>query len=331
MDLPTRMTTLSPDQHLASVPALRLVGAPAIGTWVRSESDDAFVDAWLKTHDTSDHTQRSYAKDILDFRVCVGVELRQLAVEDLNAYRDWLAAPKPHLGDKPYKEATRARKIAAVKSMLSFAYDTGYMRFNVGKALPAPTVRNELAARILKKSLIQKIIVLEVDPRNHALIRLFYVSGGRVSEICGLKVKDLQEREDKVKSIGQVTLFGKGGKTRAVKIHRELYEELRALAGDRDAQEALILSRRRSYRNQPTSGHLSPVQAWRIIRIAALRAGISLPVSPHWLRHAHASHSLDRGAPPHLVRDTLGHGSLLTTNRYLHARPDESSSDYLDD
>ncbi|MDQ3605818.1 MAG: site-specific integrase, partial [Gemmatimonadota bacterium] len=52
-------------------------------------------------------------------------------------------------------------------------------------------------------------------------------------------------------------------------------------------------------------------------------------VSPHWFRHAHASHALDRGAPAHLVRDTLGHGSLLTTNAYVHARPDESSAHYL--
>lgn len=59
------------------------------------------------------------------------------------------------------------------------------------------------------------------------------------------------------------------------------------------------------------------------------RAGIDLNVSPPWLRHAHASHALDRGAPAHLVRDTLGHASLNTTNQYVHARPDESSGQYL--
>ena len=47
------------------------------------------------------------------------------------------------------------------------------------------------------------------------------------------------------------------------------------------------------------------------------------------LRHAHASHSLDRGAPIHLVQATLGHASVATTGRYLHARPTDSSARYL--
>ncbi len=57
--------------------------------------------------------------------------------------------------------------------------------------------------------------------------------------------------------------------------------------------------------------------------------GVDKDVSPHWLRHAHASHALDRGAAVHLVQATLGHSSVATTGRYLHARPTESSSRYL--
>jgi integrase/recombinase XerD len=60
----------------------------------------------------------------------------------------------------------------------------------------------------------------------------------------------------------------------------------------------------------------------RIVRQAARRAGIGLAVSPHWLRHAHASHALDRGAPIHLAQATLGHAGVSTTGRYLHARAD---------
>jgi site-specific recombinase XerD len=67
----------------------------------------------------------------------------------------------------------------------------------------------------------------------------------------------------------------------------------------------------------------------QIVREAARRAGIDAPVSPHWLRHAHASHALDHGAPLHLVQATLGHASVATTSRYLHARPDQSSAAYL--
>lgn len=62
---------------------------------------------------------------------------------------------------------------------------------------------------------------------------------------------------------------------------------------------------------------------------AAARAGLPAEVSAHWLRHAHASHALDRGAPIHLVQATLGHASVATTGRYLHARPSASSARFL--
>jgi site-specific recombinase XerD len=58
-------------------------------------------------------------------------------------------------------------------------------------------------------------------------------------------------------------------------------------------------------------------------------AGLAERPSPHWLRHAHATHALERGAPIHLVQATLGHASVATTGRYLHARPTDSSARYL--
>ena len=74
---------------------------------------------------------------------------------------------------------------------------------------------------------------------------------------------------------------------------------------------------------------VSAVQVHRIVRAAATRAGIEANVSAHWLRHAHASHALDRGAPVHLVSATLGHANVATTNAYGDALPDQSSSRYL--
>ncbi len=76
-------------------------------------------------------------------------------------------------------------------------------------------------------------------------------------------------------------------------------------------------------------GALSSSAVYRIVRQAAERTGLPAGVSPHWLRHAHASHALDRGAPIHLVQATLGHASVATTGRYLHARPNDSSARYL--
>lgn len=76
-------------------------------------------------------------------------------------------------------------------------------------------------------------------------------------------------------------------------------------------------------------GDLHPSQVHRIVQAAAVRAGVEVPVLPHWLRHAHASHALDRDAPIHLVQATLGHASVATTGKYLHARPEDSSARYL--
>jgi site-specific recombinase XerD len=66
-----------------------------------------------------------------------------------------------------------------------------------------------------------------------------------------------------------------------------------------------------------------------VIQAAAVRVGVEGPASPSWLRHAHASHALDRGASIHLVQATLGHVSVATTGKYRHARPEDSSARYL--
>jgi len=76
-------------------------------------------------------------------------------------------------------------------------------------------------------------------------------------------------------------------------------------------------------------GHLDSSAVERIVQKAATRAGIVGKVSPHWLRHAHPTHALERQCPMHLVQATLGHASVATTGRYLHARPTDSSARYL--
>ncbi len=73
----------------------------------------------------------------------------------------------------------------------------------------------------------------------------------------------------------------------------------------------------------------------RIVKAAALRVPsleqfVAQAVSSHRLHHAHASHAKDRGTPVHLVKETLGHANIATTRRYLHGRPTDSSSLYLE-
>jgi integrase/recombinase XerD len=67
-----------------------------------------------------------------------------------------------------------------------------------------------------------------------------------------------------------------------------------------------------------------------MVKRAAKAAGINEAVSPHWLRHAHGSHAIERGAGLPEVQATLGRDNIATTNGYLHARPDSSSGLHLD-
>jgi len=119
-----------------------------------------------------------------------------------------------------------------------------------------------------------------------------------------------------------LTIYGKGGKTRIVLLSPKMWKELLTLDEQRDPNTPIFKSRKKK-------GHLIPTQIHRIVRSAAKRAGMTKKVSPHWLRHAHASHALDRGAPIHLVQATLGHSSIATTGKYLHARPSDSSSNFI--
>jgi len=237
----------------------------------------------------------------------VGVPIRQVRLADVQEFADSLhGAP-----------ATQARKLAAARALLPFPSKLGYVPFNVGTAIKLPQIQNVRAERILSESDVHRMIALEPSPRNRAMLRLLYGGGLRVSELCGLRSRNLQARDDS----GQVTVFGKGHKTRAAPLPASLWSDLQSLISD-DAEPGtpVFVSRK--------GGPLSVTQAWRIGRTAAKRIGLATDVSPHWLRHAHASHAPDRGAPIHLVKATLGHGSVTTTGAYLHARPDDSSSRY---
>lgn len=202
---------------------------------------------------------------------------------------------------------------------------------NVGAALKLKKGKDTLAERILSEETVLDLLSVQrratedrYRERNTVLLRLLYKAALRREEVCQLSWRDVQDREN---GQGQLTVYGKGGKTRPILIEDvNLYRALKALRGDAGNDASVFVSRQR---NEQGEKRLSPDQVYRIVRKAAERAGINKPVSPHWMRHAHASHALDNGAPITLVRDTLGHSSLQVTSRYSHARPNASSGQYL--
>jgi site-specific recombinase XerD len=265
--------------------------------------EQQFIALWLK--DKADNTRKAYRKDIDMFLTFVQKPLLAVTLVDLYAYRDSMTG---------VRQATINRRLAAVKALLTFANDTGVMRFNVGKLVKLEKVDNDRATRIISETDVVRMIDREPNQRNHALLHLMYHAGLRLSEVVGLKWTEVGEREQG----GQVSILGKGAKRRHILISKGMYAELMALPRK---GEYVFASRQ--------SDHLTVDAVSKMVHVAATRVGLSTFVSPHWLRHSHASHATDHGAPVSLVKETLGHESLATTSIYIHARPGASSSQFL--
>jgi len=282
-----------------------------------SESDQAKVRQWL--HNRPETTVRAYEREAWQMLTFIGKPLERITLADLQQYQDELASRGLSL-------SSQARAVSAIKSLLTFLHRAGLIPANVGAAVRTRAHPDNLTQRILSETAVQKMLAREDGQRDHALLRLMYAAGLRASELARLCWRDVQERRDK--EAGQVTRFGKGGKTISILVSPETWRVLEALR----ASETLLgygLPDSPVFRSRKHAGHLTTTQVYRIVRAAAKAAGLDAQVSPHWLRHAHASHALDRGAPISLVQATLGHASVQTTGRYLHARPDASSGQYL--
>jgi integrase/recombinase XerD len=264
-------------------------------------TDDQLVDMWV--HGKSPHTKRAYRADAGRFLNFVACPLRAVTLPDLQAFADSLQG------------ASRRRALAAVKSLLSFGHRIGYLPVNVGAVLQVQTPKDTLNERILEEAPVHTMLAKEPNPRNRLLLRLTYRAGLRVSEVAGLTWRDVQAHDEG----GLLTVLGKGSKTRTVRLPADIWRDL-ADARNGAALDAPVFASRKGH------GHLHPTAIERIVSKAAVRAGLAASVSPHWLRHAHATHALERGAPIHLVQQTLGHASVATTGRYLHARPTDSSA-----
>ncbi len=313
---------VQPGTALAIVPPSSVaIRAPAIP--VQAETDEAMIMLWLDG--LSPRTRRAYEADVRAFRHLVDKPLQAVTLRDLQAYKAMLATVDEATGKPVLASATQARRLSSVKSLLTAAHELGYLALNIGSRVKLPPIKQTLAERILSDEDVREMLTLERDPRNKALLRLLYMGGLRIGEACGLRVRDLQPSGDAC----QITVYGKGGKTRVVLLTPSLWKALAVLRGN-DLDAPLFRSRERKSTGPAIDEYvLDPSQVHRIVKAAAKRAGLSDAVSAHWLRHAHVSHALDAGAPAHLVQATVGHASLATTSRYAHARPSDSSARYL--
>ena len=198
----------------------------------RMGSDDHLVGLWL--HERSPHTQRAYRADVERFRSGAGKPLRSVTLADLQEFARSIEQGAP---------ASRYRTLSAIKSLLAFGHRLGYLPFDVGRALRLPPVRNRLNERILTEADLHRIISLETDPRNRAVLTLLYASAIRVSELCALAWRDLQPNGDG----GQITIFGKGSVTRAVQLPASVWQLLLALRPKDSAPDDPVFPSRKQH------------------------------------------------------------------------------------
>jgi len=148
--------------------------------------------------------------------------------------------------------------------------------------------------------------------RDRAILETLYGSGCRVSELCGLDVRDLDGDE------GTLLLRGKGSKHRRVPVggpcleclERWLQKGRPSLVSARRRSEAMFLNRR--------GGRLGRVSVWSLVKNRAQETGLDPAMSPHTLRHSFATHLLAGGADLRVVQELLGHADIATTEIYTH-------------
>jgi integrase/recombinase XerD len=159
------------------------------------------LEMWV--FERSPHTQVSYRRYAREFLSFVNKPLHLVTLADIQGWQITLR----HLAPNSQRTA-----IAAVKSLLTFGHKLGVLPVNVGLPVRSPKAKDTLNERILSEVEVQTMIALETNARNKAILRLLYSAGLRVNELCALSWKDLTARGDS----GQITVFGKGGKTRTV-------------------------------------------------------------------------------------------------------------------
>ena len=148
--------------------------------------------------------------------------------------------------------------------------------------------------------------------RDQAILSLLYASGTRVTELVGLKLKNLMMDD------GLIRVFGKGRKERIVPIGKialsflTLYlKELRPSNSRKGKSQGILFLNHRG-------GKLTRMSIWNILHENTLRAGITKKVSPHVLRHSFATHLLEGGADLRSVQEMLGHSDITTTQIYTN-------------
>jgi integrase/recombinase XerC/integrase/recombinase XerD len=273
----------------------------------------------LEVRGTSVATRRSYGADLaqlLEWLVARGATVQELDRRMVRAY-------SADLGRRGYAPATLARKLSTLRGFLRYLTESGDLLADPSRLLLGPRRRRRLP-RVLTVSEVERVLTAAggADPlalRDRLLLELLYGCGLRSQEAVDLTLDDVQAAQD------QIRVRGKGGRTRMVPVGEETTAALsRYLARGRGLFQAEALSAPpgRASRGAPlllshNGRRLSTSDIRRRIVKYCEQAGVPA-ASPHMLRHAYATHMLERGADLRVIQELLGHASVSTTQVYAH-------------
>jgi integrase/recombinase XerD len=210
---------------------------------------------------------------------------------------------------------TRARRLAAVRGFLAFLLREGVIKADPARDVRFPRLGQKLprslgveeVTRLLCEGTGETIVAL----RDAAMIELLYATGLRVSELISLKVSQVNLEG------GFLTVVGKGGKERAIPVGTSARERL--LVYLEETRPRLLRQRTSLHLFLNRGGRPMSRQGFaKRLRLAVRRAAVAGKVSPHTLRHAFATHLVERGADLRAVQMMLGHADIATTQIYTH-------------
>ncbi|SFW12856.1 tyrosine-type recombinase/integrase [Amycolatopsis australiensis] len=256
--------------------------------------------------------------------------LNPLAVPEIEVIR-WLAA----LDDAGYATATRARALCSVRSWHQFLVDKGLIEKSpaAGVSAGAQGIRPPEDSPTISLTSAQAVAMIEAADRlqgpmrlrHAATVALLLITGVRIGELCGLAVQDLVNRQGTQK----LRVKGKGGKYRPLELADIAWERLSAYLDSRPDLKVVVRRGQAGGRTRipllmtRTGKPITSHEVFRLLRRVAALAGLPDEVvermTPHVTRHTTAQLALQSGANIEEIRLLLGHASIRTTQRYLHA------------
>ena len=275
---------------------------------------EKFLEYLRRERHYSDKTIRSYAADLKGFNHYLsevyGTDIDSAKTKLIRRWLVWLQSQ----GMKP---RTINRKLTALRSYYKFQLKTEQRLDNPAASLSGlkvPKMRPVPLSEAEMRMLLDKYPFPEgfKGLRDRAIIQTFYETGIRRAELIGLVNADMDFRR------GQIRVRGKGGKERLVPILPDLSVLLERYKAKRDEEFGPFMPEMPFFVTDKGK-KLYDMFVYRLINRYISIVSNKEKRSPHMIRHSFATHLLDRGADLHTIKQLLGHGSLASTQHYLHS------------